>query len=56
MVALLAVMLAIGRLYQDHEMVVLNSCAVGPHYFKKVVFIFLIPVALITAWIIHIWA
>jgi len=51
LVALLAVMLAIGRLYQDHEMVVLNSCAVGPHYFKKVVFIFLIPVALITAWI-----
>lgn len=51
LVALLGVMLAVGRLYQDQEMIVLNSCAVTPRYFKKVVFAFLIPVALITAWI-----
>ena len=51
LVALLGVMLAVGRLYQDQEMIVLNSCAVTPRYFKKIVFAFLIPVALITAWI-----
>ena len=51
LVALLGVMLAVGRLYQDQEMIVLNSCAVTPKYFKKIVFAFLIPVALITAWI-----
>lgn len=51
LVALIGVMLAVGRLYQDQEMVVLNSCAIGPAYFKKVVFLFLVPVALITAWI-----
>lgn len=51
LVALLGVMLAVGRLYQDQEMIVLNSCAVTPRYFKKVVFVFLIPVALMTAWI-----
>jgi len=51
LVALLSVMLAVGRLYQDHEMVVLNSCGVSPRYFQKVVFWFLLPVALLTAWI-----
>ena len=51
LVALLGVMLAVGRLYQDQEMIVLNSCAVTPRYFKKIVFAFLIPVVLITAWI-----
>ena len=49
LVALLAVMLAVGRLYQDQEMVVMNSCAIGPGYFKKVTFAFLLPVALLTA-------
>lgn len=51
LVALLGVMLAFGRLYQDQEMVVLQSCAVTPNYFKKVVLTFLIPVALVMAWI-----
>ena len=51
LVALLAIMLAVGRLYQDQEMVVMNSCAIGPQYFKKIVFAFLLPVALLTAWI-----
>jgi lipopolysaccharide export system permease protein len=51
LVALLAVMLAVGRLYQDHEMVVLNSCGVAPRYFQKVLFWFLLPLVLLTGWI-----
>jgi len=51
LVALLSVMLAIGRLYQDQEMVVLQSCGIGMGYFKKRVFWFLLPLALLTAWI-----
>ncbi|MDG6773600.1 LPS export ABC transporter permease LptF [Thiomicrorhabdus sp. ZW0627] len=49
LVALLSVMLAVGRLYQDHEMVVMNSCGISPRYFQKMVFWFLLPVALLTA-------
>lgn len=49
LVALLAVMLAIGRFYQDQEMVVLQSCAITPKYFQKRISHFLIPVALFTA-------
>lgn len=51
LVALLSVMLAVGRLYQDQEMVVLNSCGVAPKYFQKIIVIFLVPLALLTAWI-----
>lgn len=51
LVALLSVMLAIGRLYQDQEMVVLSSCGVPPGYFQKRVFWFLLPLALVTAWV-----
>lgn len=51
LVALLSVMLAVGRLYQDQEMVVLNSCGISPSYFQKRVFWFLLPLALMTAWI-----
>lgn len=51
LVTLLSVMLAFGRLYQDQEMVVLNSCGIGPHYFQKRVFWFLLPIALLTAWV-----
>lgn len=51
LVALLSVMLSMGRLYQDQEMVVLNSCGVSPRYFQKRVVYFLIPLALLTAWI-----
>ncbi|WP_373020530.1 LPS export ABC transporter permease LptF [Thiomicrorhabdus sp.] len=49
LVALLSVMLAVGRLYQDHEMVVMNSCGISPRYFQKVVFWFLLPFSLLTA-------
>ena len=51
LVALLSVMLAFGRFYQDREMVVLNSCGIGPRYFQKQVLIFLLPIALLTGWI-----
>lgn len=50
LVALLSVMLAVGRLYQDLEMVVLQSCGVPFSYFQKRVVVFLIPVMLLTAW------
>lgn len=51
LVALLSVMLAFGRLYQDREMVVLNSCAIGKDYFQKRVAWFLVPVVFITAFV-----
>jgi Predicted permeases len=51
LVALLSVMLAVGRLYQDQEMVVLQSCGIPTRYFQKRVFWFLLPLALLTAWI-----
>jgi len=51
LVALLSVMLAMGRLYQDQEMVVLNSCGISPHYFQKRVLWFLLPLAVLTGWI-----
>lgn len=51
LVALLSVMLAVGRLYQDQEMVVLNACGIAPSYFQKRVFWFILPLLLFTAWI-----
>lgn len=51
LVALLAIILAFGRLYQDQEMVVLQSCGVAPGFFRKRVFWFLLPIALLMAWI-----
>lgn len=51
LVALLSVMLAFGRLYQDQEMTVLSSCGVPTGYFQRRVFWFLLPLALATAWI-----
>ena len=48
---LLAVMLAIGRLYQDQEMVVFRSCGIPERYFQKQVAIFLVPWVLITGFI-----
>jgi lipopolysaccharide export system permease protein len=51
LVALLAVILAFGRLYQDQEMVVLQSSAIAPQYFKKMVVVFLLPIVLLMVWI-----
>ena len=49
LVALLSVMLSVGRLYQDQEMVVMSSCGISPQYFQKIVVFFLIPLVLVTA-------
>lgn len=54
LVALLSVMLAMGRLYQDREVVVLNSCGIGNSYFQKIMTRFLIPMLLLTA-IVTLW-
>ncbi len=51
LVSLLTVMLAMGRLYQDQEMVVMSSCGIGPRYFQKIIVLFLLPIALFTAWV-----
>lgn len=51
LVSLLAVILTFGRFYQDQEMVVLQSSAICPAYFKKRVATFLVPIALLMAWI-----
>jgi len=51
LVALLSVMLALGRLYQDQEMVVLASCGVPQRYFQVRVLWFLTPIVLLTAWV-----
>ncbi|GKT11827.1 MAG: lipopolysaccharide export system permease protein [Thiomicrorhabdus sp.] len=51
LVALLSVMLAMGRLYQDQEMIVMTSCAISPKYFQKIMVVFLLPLVLLTAWI-----
>ncbi len=49
LVALLAVILTFGRLYQDQEMVVLQSSGVSPQFFKKVVALFLLPLVVLMA-------
>lgn len=54
LVALLSVMLAMGRLYQDREIVVLNSCGIGRGYFQKIMTRFLIPMVLLTA-LVTLW-
>lgn len=43
---LLTTLLTFGRLYQDQEMVVLQSCGVPPKYFKKLVLLFAAPLML----------
>ena len=46
---LLSVMLALGRLYRDHEMVALAACGQGPLSVYHAVFLLAAPVALLTA-------
>lgn len=48
LVALLAVMLVVGRLYQDQEMVVMQTCGIAPRYFQHRVAWFLVPIVLMT--------
>lgn len=44
---LIAVVLTFGRLYQDQEMVVLNSSGISPNYFRKLLLWFLLPLTLV---------
>ncbi len=46
---LIGMMLAFGRLYQDHEMEALNAAGVGPTEFYKGIARFVIPLTLIVA-------
>lgn len=47
--SLLAVMLALGRLYRDSEMVALTACGFGPRSVYRPLFLLLIPLALVLA-------
>ncbi|WP_319380081.1 LPS export ABC transporter permease LptF [Thiomicrorhabdus sp.] len=51
LVALISVLLAFGRMYQDQEMVVLQSCGISGGYFKKLVTWFFLPLVIFAAWI-----
>ncbi|MBO1923035.1 LPS export ABC transporter permease LptF [Thiomicrorhabdus sp. 6S3-12] len=50
---MIGVMLTFGRLYQDQEMVVLNSCGVAPSYFRRLLLWFLLPLTLLGVSITH---
>ncbi|RUQ32249.1 MAG: LPS export ABC transporter permease LptF [Candidatus Competibacteraceae bacterium] len=46
---LLSIMLTLGRLYRDHEMVALAACGYGPLSIYRAVFLLAMPLALFTA-------
>ena len=46
---LLSVMLTLGRLYRDHEMIVLTACGYGPVQMYRAVFLLATPLSLMTA-------
>jgi lipopolysaccharide export system permease protein len=46
---LLGIMLALGRLYRDHEMTALAACGYGPLSVYRAVFLLAAPLALLTA-------
>ena len=46
---LLGIMLALGRLYRDHEMAALAACGYGPLSVYRAVFLLAAPLALLTA-------
>jgi len=48
---LLAVMLALGRLYHESEMTAIRACGVGPSRLYRPVFMLAVPVALGLAWL-----
>ena len=50
----LGVVFAFGRLYKDHELVVLHACGYGYKQLYSAVLIIMLPVALLTAWL-SIW-
>ncbi len=44
------IVFAFGRLYKDHEMVVMNACGMGYSHFYKPVLLILVPVFLLNAY------
>lgn len=48
---LLSAVLALGRLYQDNEMVALNACGAGPGVIYRALFTLVIPMALVLTWL-----
>lgn len=46
---LLSIMLTLGRLYRDHEMIVLTACGYGPLSLYRAVFLLAAPLSLLTA-------
>ena len=44
------IVFAFGRLYKDHEMVVMNACGMGYSHFYKPVLLILVPVLLLSAY------
>jgi lipopolysaccharide export system permease protein len=48
---LLAVMLALGRLYHDSEMAAVRACGVGPERLYLAVYALAVPVAVLLAWL-----
>lgn len=52
LVALIAVMLTFGRMHQDHEIVVMQSCGVAQGFFQKSLSVFLLPLSLFMLWVL----
>ncbi len=44
------IIIALGRLYKDHEIIVMNACGMGPVQFYKPVLIILVPIFMLTAY------
>ena len=44
------IIFAFGRLYKDHEVVVMNACGMGYRHFYKPVFLIIVPVFLLSAY------
>lgn len=51
----LGIVFAFGRLYKDHELVVLHACGFGYTQLYKVVALLLLPILMISVWI-SLWA
>lgn len=46
---LLSIMLALGRLYRDSEMIALTACGIGPAAVYRPLFLFAVPLAMVIA-------
>ncbi len=47
----LGIVFAFGRLYKDHEMVVMNSCGMGYRHFYRPILIVIVPVFMVSLYI-----